>query len=866
MSEFEYKVSVIVPVYNVEPYLRDCLDSLLAQTIDHEQMEVLLINDGSTDNSLAICEEYAELFSMFKVFSQENAGVSAARNVGIKNANGKYLFFLDSDDMITRETIKETVEFFESVYDEVDLVTYKIIRSQNGKQSPMHFRYNFLQKSGIYDLDEFPYVCQTTMNILTKNLRNESILFETALSQAEDQNYILRNLLPKNKIGYVQKGLYTYVIRSDSAVGTSGYAFYLWESVISNYFEKFFLKCENGVPKYQQALFLYDSNWKIRKDQFFPYHYDKDKFDKSVKRLSNLLKLVDIDILLNFPALDYYHKFFLLKLRETPVSVISTKKSVQIVSNGKVLHNDKVFTVVVTQIKAYKNTLKVLAHIKSPLFAFIEKPILYANVNGEQTPVELFESTASRYKSKMKTGLFWGFYFETKLNCDLNINFTVEIDGFCYDTTFYFMEFTPFNLKLGFSEFTTNNGIVSVKNNILQFRIVDDEQRTIINKRNNEIVRRIDPVIYSYRLARDETSSRKIWLYYDCKGVAKDNGYYQFMHDIKMQDGIERYYILNNEDSVELFEDKSKVIIFGSNKHKFLFINADKIITAYIERNNIYPFSNDKMLLIMDILHYETVYLQHGILHASIPWKYTPEALQIDKIVVSSYFEAENFVKKYNFRKQDLYKCGMPRFDHIDKNLKPKNRVLFAPSWRNYLIMPQVDNFWQPETEKFVKSDYFVFFNKFLNNPRLEKVLKENNLYLDFKIHPIFTCYKELFDNINEHVSFAGSTVKDEEYAAFITDFSSFVFDFVYLKRPIMYFVPDIMQFKSGMSQYRELDLPLEKAFGNLVTDPESAVDELCRMISNNFVPDEIFKERMESFYLPMGNCSEDIYNCLMEE
>lgn len=75
MENYKYKVSVIVPVYNVENYLRDCLDSLLAQTIDHNQMEVLLINDGSTDSSLDICYEYAQSHFIFKVFTQENAGV-----------------------------------------------------------------------------------------------------------------------------------------------------------------------------------------------------------------------------------------------------------------------------------------------------------------------------------------------------------------------------------------------------------------------------------------------------------------------------------------------------------------------------------------------------------------------------------------------------------------------------------------------------------------------------------------------------------------------------------------------------------------------------------------------------------------------
>ena len=123
--DFQYKVTVIVPVYNVEEYLRSCLDSLVAQTIDHSQMEVLLINDGSTDNSLAICREYEIIYGFFKVFSQENAGVSSARNVGINNAKGKYIMFLDADDMFSADTVKSVTEVFDEYYDDVDVVTYK---------------------------------------------------------------------------------------------------------------------------------------------------------------------------------------------------------------------------------------------------------------------------------------------------------------------------------------------------------------------------------------------------------------------------------------------------------------------------------------------------------------------------------------------------------------------------------------------------------------------------------------------------------------------------------------------------------------------------------------------------------------------
>lgn len=98
------KVSVIIPVYNVEKYLKGCLDSLLAQTF--KDYEALCVNDGSTDNSLLILQEYADRDDRIKIITQENKGLSGARNIGMDNVAGEYMFFLDSDDYIHPQTLE----------------------------------------------------------------------------------------------------------------------------------------------------------------------------------------------------------------------------------------------------------------------------------------------------------------------------------------------------------------------------------------------------------------------------------------------------------------------------------------------------------------------------------------------------------------------------------------------------------------------------------------------------------------------------------------------------------------------------------------------------------------------------------------
>ena len=101
----DYKVSVIVPVYNVEQYLSDCLESICRQTL--KGIEIIVVNDGSTDNSLSIIESFQQKYSNMKLINKKNGGLSSARNAGIDMAVGEYLFFVDSDDFIDLDTLEK---------------------------------------------------------------------------------------------------------------------------------------------------------------------------------------------------------------------------------------------------------------------------------------------------------------------------------------------------------------------------------------------------------------------------------------------------------------------------------------------------------------------------------------------------------------------------------------------------------------------------------------------------------------------------------------------------------------------------------------------------------------------------------------
>lgn len=123
------KISIIIPVYNVEKYLKRCIDSVINQT--YKDIEVILIDDGSTDDSAQICDDYCKKDNRIQVIHKENGGLSSARNVGIEKSTGKYIMFLDSDDWLELETcdiVYKTAQNYNA-----DIIMWPYVREINGK-------------------------------------------------------------------------------------------------------------------------------------------------------------------------------------------------------------------------------------------------------------------------------------------------------------------------------------------------------------------------------------------------------------------------------------------------------------------------------------------------------------------------------------------------------------------------------------------------------------------------------------------------------------------------------------------------------------------------------------------------------------
>lgn len=227
------KISVIVPVYNVEKFIRRCLDSIINQTI--KDLEIILVNDGSTDNSGLICDEYAKLDNRIITIHKENGGLSSARNRGLDVATGEWIAFVDSDDYIDHKMYEILYKNAEKNNCDISVCYFEYI-NQNGISL-----YNAKKKlgiDGIYDENAFlnllyknsetNLICVCAWNKLYKKEIFDELRFKEIIH--EDEEMLNRIYTKKHSIYVNESPLYKYVQNSNSIVNKpiTKKILYLW--------------------------------------------------------------------------------------------------------------------------------------------------------------------------------------------------------------------------------------------------------------------------------------------------------------------------------------------------------------------------------------------------------------------------------------------------------------------------------------------------------------------------------------------------------------------------------------------------------------------------------------------------------------
>ena len=271
-------ISIIIPVYNVERYMRKCIDSVLTQT--YKNLEIILIDDGSTDNSGQICDEYAKKDTRIKVIHQTNAGVSAARNTGLKVVTGEYIGFVDSDDYIKPQMYETMLNAI--IRNQANMAMCGIIDIyENGTIRPTKFcnDKDYLYdnyKKWIRDFINYGSYEVSCNKLFHRNLLKD-LYFDTTLKRAEDVNWVCEVTFRPIKIIYCHVQFYYYLSRNSSAVHQKKIEYFeneftVWEKILqkiknsklNDLLPDIKNKVANRAYKLAVLIILYDVNSKYQ--------------------------------------------------------------------------------------------------------------------------------------------------------------------------------------------------------------------------------------------------------------------------------------------------------------------------------------------------------------------------------------------------------------------------------------------------------------------------------------------------------------------------------------------------------------------------------------------------------------------------
>lgn len=214
-------LSIIVPIYNVEPYLRKCVNSLLNQDLPKEDYEIILVDDGSPDRCGEICDEYASRYGNIRVIHRKNGGLSAARNSGIEIARGKYIQFVDSDDYLEPNVEKSLVEKMESENLDILRFNYQNVNEKGdvfdpNKAGKLYVDYRDEVCDGTTFLNERQGpACYAVQFMLKTELVKSIPLFMESI-YFEDVEWTPRVLTAANRVTSESKIIYNYLVRQGS--------------------------------------------------------------------------------------------------------------------------------------------------------------------------------------------------------------------------------------------------------------------------------------------------------------------------------------------------------------------------------------------------------------------------------------------------------------------------------------------------------------------------------------------------------------------------------------------------------------------------------------------------------------------------
>ncbi len=906
---YKYIFSIVMAVYNCEPFLRETLDSVVNQKIDRitetdsegnsipvpfdRIVQVIMVDDGSTDGSGIICDEYAAKYSNFFSVHKANGGVASARNEGLKYVEGKYMNFLDSDDKFSSNVFYEIYKYFEAHYDETDVVTMPLVFFDAVKRE--HWQnYKFGKHARIAELfDEYDCPLMFVNASFFKSEYKDKVLFDGHLVCGEDIKYISTILSEKMTMGLVPYCHYDYRRRSagEESLIQSSKKKIGWYTDYFTYLVDWAVDfCNNKwgfIPYYFQNILVCDLKWR------FLNQYDINAFSllgedgvEEYKRvLANSLKHFDDQIILSQRSIWNEHKAMMLRYKygRQPEKCIYSDDIRLRYGNTLLCWLSSCYSKI-DFINIIGNTLRIEGYTKVLGFDLDEEIEVALRVNkGKEYEYIPCEIVTERNSNEYRLGdmLYRGISFVGEVTLEEGEKWTEIAIALIWNghvivkKDIRYGTFSPIGTEYNTAYFCKDGHMVTRKNHLLYFKKCSKTEQAKRRKKFLTTLKNGEKsdkkAYYALRALNilKKFKRKPIWLISDRVNKADDNGEALFKYLCSLKDtGLDVYFAVRKDSpDFERLSKIGKVVDYYSHKHKLLHLMADVIISSSGDDFIINPFKKHFAPYRNYLSEQKFVFLQHGIIKDDLSDWLNRYNNNFSAFVTSAGGEYDSIINgKYFFSKEKVWLTGLPRYDllyHDEKKI-----ITIMPTWRSYLMCP-IKGVWYP-TNRFEKSSYREFYHDLLNDSRLIAAAEKYGYKLCYMPHPNSQSAMEYFEPDSRiEILDLGTTYRRvfAESDMVITDYSSVAFDAAYLEKPVIYAQFDADEFFAGEHVYTKGYFDYERdGFGEVTYTLESTVDTIIEYMKNGCKLKDKYAERIHKFYAyhDKNNC-ERVYKKILQ-
>jgi glycosyltransferase involved in cell wall biosynthesis len=822
--------SIVSAVYNVSRYLEEFIASIDAQTFDLSRLQVVLVDDGSTDDSRAVLEAWAARARCeVVVLHQENAGQAAARNAGLDHATGEWVTFIDPDDTVNARFFA-SMAAFAGEHPEVQFLSANVVlRNEATGELGKHPRWKMYTDSRLVDLDvATSYIPGSSTTSLMRRDVIGDLRFNPGLRpNFEDGDFAVRYLLqaPSRNTGFVGSARYYYRKRGDqsSTLQTGISAVGRYSTVPREGYLTLLRDAAQGfgeIPMWVQHVILYELSW---------YFSSEDAMANSASAIEGELAETFRETLGEIAELlspDVVDSFSIRRLQPHWRDILLHGL------RGKSWHT----TYAVTD--GYDRTKRLVR----VLYRYIGDPpaeVVYsrgkpkAPVHAKTRAIDFFGDT-----------LMW----ERILWVDARGTLEVRLDG------------GRVELLSGWK----GNRVraLGAKAIVRRFRPTPPRRRDAIDRLKVDPVR----ILASRGPVRREFGGA--WVLMDRIHDANDSGEILFRWLREHRPEVNAWFVLEKDtpDWKRLRAQGfgSRLVAHGSLRWKLLMINAAHLVSSHIDA----PVQRPPAILKHVEPRWKFTFLQHGVIKDDLSRWLNPK--QMDVFVTSTPGEYESIAGEgspYVFTDKEVALTGLPRFDRLYEKAQRIggdgcDLILVAPTWRNWLVPPL-----KPGSQRrvidaqFFETEYARAWTAFLGSAELAALAQRTGRRVAFLPHPNIQPVLGKMD-LPESVlrlSFDGADVQEyfARSAVLVTDYSSMAFNAAYMDRPVVYFQFDAQRVMAGGHVGRAGYFEYSRdGFGPVVEDVEAAVAAVVDIAENGYAARPVFQERIEATF-PMrdGGC-----------